>query len=207
MPPSWTEANASGIAQRTADISSIIQELVNRPGWQSGNDIAIIIVYGAPASGDMRPAHSYDGNSVKAPYLLVKYDPEPSEDANGDGIPDTWQEQHFGDANDPDAEPDADPDGDHFSNADEYTAGTIPTNSSSLLAFTGVLISETDNTIRWLSVSNRTYDVYRTTNLLQGWDAQPFTSNIPGEASGINSVTDPSSETPVFYRINAVMPE
>ena len=207
VPPSWTEANASGIAQRTADISSIIQELVNRPGWQSGNDIAIIIVYGAPASGDMRPAHSYDGNSVKAPYLLVKYDPEPSEDANGDGIPDTWQEQHFGDANDPDAEPDADPDGDHFSNADEYTAGTIPTNSSSLLAFTGVLISETDNTIRWLSVSNRTYDVYRTTNLLQGWDAQPFTSNIPGEASGINSVTDPSSETPVFYRINAVMPE
>jgi hypothetical protein len=42
-PPSWTTLSAKGTAQRTPSIKAIVQEIVNRPGWASGNAMAIII--------------------------------------------------------------------------------------------------------------------------------------------------------------------
>jgi hypothetical protein len=42
-PPSWTSVGAAGTGQRTPSIKGIVQEIVNRPGWASGNAMAIII--------------------------------------------------------------------------------------------------------------------------------------------------------------------
>jgi uncharacterized repeat protein (TIGR02543 family) len=42
-PGDWTTVDESGEAQRTPDLSSIIQELVDRDGWDVGNDISLII--------------------------------------------------------------------------------------------------------------------------------------------------------------------
>jgi hypothetical protein len=42
-PPDWNVNSAQGPNQQTPDISSIIYEIVNRPGWAQFNDIAIII--------------------------------------------------------------------------------------------------------------------------------------------------------------------
>jgi hypothetical protein len=40
-PAAWT-AYASGAAQRTPELAPLIQEIVNRPGWASGNALGII---------------------------------------------------------------------------------------------------------------------------------------------------------------------
>ncbi|NRA46427.1 MAG: metallophosphoesterase [Oligoflexales bacterium] len=41
-PDPWTRVGASGSAQKT-DITQIIQEIINRPGWQRGNALSLII--------------------------------------------------------------------------------------------------------------------------------------------------------------------
>lgn len=57
---------------------------------------------------------------------------QPTADLDDDGLPDEWEQMHFGDALA--AAPAEDPDGDGFSNADEYAAGTQPTNAASFVS-------------------------------------------------------------------------
>ena len=68
-PPAWGSTGAAGVDQRTPDISSIIQEIVDRPGWSSGNALVIIIT-----GTGTRTAESYDGNAGAAPLLHVEWD-------------------------------------------------------------------------------------------------------------------------------------
>ena len=42
-PVAWLTVGEAGPGQLTPDIGSVIQEIVNRPSWQSGNSLAIII--------------------------------------------------------------------------------------------------------------------------------------------------------------------
>lgn len=65
--PAWT-SGAAGADQQTPDIKTIIQEIVNRSGWSSGNSLVIII----DGTGE-RTAESEDGSSADAPLLVVNY--------------------------------------------------------------------------------------------------------------------------------------
>jgi len=69
QPPAWAAQGDSGPAQRTPDISVLVQEVVNRPGWQAGNALSIIVT----GSGH-READSYDGNPATAPLLHIAYE-------------------------------------------------------------------------------------------------------------------------------------
>jgi hypothetical protein len=62
----------AGPDQRTPDITSIVQEIVKRPGWSSGNALVIIIT----GTGE-RVAESYDGDQAAAPLLHVVYNTGP----------------------------------------------------------------------------------------------------------------------------------
>ena len=42
-PPNWTVIGEEGVNQQTVDLSSIVQEIVDRPGWTSGNNMTFII--------------------------------------------------------------------------------------------------------------------------------------------------------------------
>jgi hypothetical protein len=65
-----------------------------------------------------------------------------------------------------------DSDGDGMNNAQEYAAGTNPTNARSVFKITGTqMISITEFVVHWLSTSNRLYDVMRATNLAGGVEA------------------------------------
>jgi uncharacterized repeat protein (TIGR02543 family) len=64
-PPAWTIIGEAGAAQQTPDISSLIQEVIDRPGYSYGNPITIIIT----GSGE-REAEAYDGTA--APVLYIK---------------------------------------------------------------------------------------------------------------------------------------
>ncbi len=66
--PAWNSVGAAGSNQRTPDLSSIIQEIVDRPGWSSGNSIVIIV----DGSG-RRTAESYNGSHGSAPLLHIQY--------------------------------------------------------------------------------------------------------------------------------------
>jgi hypothetical protein len=67
-PPPWDRVGAAGPAQRTSDVKAVLQEIVNRPGWISGNDLALIIT----GSG-RRVARSYNAEPKSAPSLNVIY--------------------------------------------------------------------------------------------------------------------------------------
>ncbi len=66
------------------------------------------------------------------PYTLTagpaagEDNPGPSGDSDNDGLPDDWENTHFGDLN---QSTDGDPDGDNLTNAGEFTHGTDPNNA------------------------------------------------------------------------------
>ncbi len=61
----WSTVHAT---YQSPDLAPIIQEIVNRPGWSSGNSLAILI----DGSGK-RTAESYNGEPDMAPRLLVEF--------------------------------------------------------------------------------------------------------------------------------------
>ncbi len=71
---SWTNIPVwnVGVPYRTPDLSSLIQQVVNRPGWVTGNAMAFIVT----GSGH-RTAATFDGNSAAAPKLVIEYTTSP----------------------------------------------------------------------------------------------------------------------------------
>jgi hypothetical protein len=71
-PPAWETVGVAGPDQRTPDLSALVQEVVNRSGWQSGNALAFIVT----GSGT-RVAEAYDGIPGAAPLLHIEYSTGP----------------------------------------------------------------------------------------------------------------------------------
>jgi hypothetical protein len=67
-PVPWTTVGQAGPDEQTSDIATVIQEIVNRPGWSSGNALAIIIT-----GTGKRTAESFNGVSSAAPRLHIEY--------------------------------------------------------------------------------------------------------------------------------------
>ncbi len=70
--PPWPTDGESGPAQQTPDISAIIQEIVDRPGWTSGN--ALVLILEPNGGDDTRLAWSHDGSPADAAILTVEYE-------------------------------------------------------------------------------------------------------------------------------------
>ena len=65
-PVDWLSAGDAGPAQKTVDISPLIQEVVDRPGFDIGSSIAIII-----EGTGKREAESFNGTA--APEICIEY--------------------------------------------------------------------------------------------------------------------------------------
>ena len=70
--PAWNSVGQAGPNQRTPDLGSIVQEIVDRGGWSSGNSMVFVIT----GSGT-RTAESRDGSSSGAPVLTIVYATSP----------------------------------------------------------------------------------------------------------------------------------
>lgn len=73
---SWSGIGAwtAGNGYDTPDLSAIIQEIVDRPGWSSGNALQIIIHDDGSSSGAYRTPHAWDGgNSSYYAKLVITY--------------------------------------------------------------------------------------------------------------------------------------
>lgn len=72
--PAWGSSGASGSSQQTPNIKSVVQEIVNRSGWTSGNSMAFFISDNATSSNATRSAHSFEtGTSAQRPTLTITY--------------------------------------------------------------------------------------------------------------------------------------
>lgn len=71
-PAAWAARDEK---KQTPDIKTIIQEIVDRPGWAANNDMAIMIEPGSGcnASACQRTAESRDGEPGAAPLLVIDY--------------------------------------------------------------------------------------------------------------------------------------
>jgi hypothetical protein len=81
VPAPWTTVGEAGPDQRSPDLSAIIQEIVNRPGWTSTNSLALII-----SGSGTRTAESFNGVPTAAPSLHIEYAGEPVNNAGSDQV-------------------------------------------------------------------------------------------------------------------------
>ncbi|NQV33290.1 MAG: discoidin domain-containing protein [Phycisphaeraceae bacterium] len=68
----WMETHAMGPDERTPDITSIIQEIVNHDGW-GGTVVLMFADNPASPSTGTREAESFDGTASEAPLLHISY--------------------------------------------------------------------------------------------------------------------------------------
>jgi len=67
-PVAWNTIGEAGIDQQTPDLSSIIQEIINRSNWTQNNSLVIIV-----SGTGRRVAESYEGDQAGAPLLHIEY--------------------------------------------------------------------------------------------------------------------------------------
>jgi hypothetical protein len=69
-PAAWSTVGEAGLAQRTPDLSAIVQEIVNRSGWTGSttSDMAFIIT-----GTGRRTAESFESGAATAPLLHIEY--------------------------------------------------------------------------------------------------------------------------------------
>jgi formylglycine-generating enzyme required for sulfatase activity len=119
-------------------------------------------------------------------------------DADGDKVPDWWESAYFGiDASTIDGTEDSDKDG--HSNAEEYAAGTDPTDAKSVFEATALEDSGSNTRVlSWKSAVGKTYRIERTSSLVE-----PFVPVATGITATppVNSYPVPDSDSAGFYRI------
>lgn len=67
-PQNWDRADYQDSRQHSSDIAALVQQLIQQPGWQTGNAVNFVI----QGTGDVK-ATSYDRDPNLAPRLLVRY--------------------------------------------------------------------------------------------------------------------------------------
>lgn len=107
VPASWSNIGEAGAAQQTPDISSVITEIVNRPGFKVGNSIVIAI-----SGSGVRTAESFEGSAALAAELCVTFWPcgVGELDSDNDGVCDS-EDICNGSKDDIDVDNDGIPDG------------------------------------------------------------------------------------------------
>ncbi len=92
--PQWTAVRSAGQDERTPDISSIIQEIIDQDSWAAGNAM-VVILRDNPAnpSQGTRESEAFDGEASLAPVLHIDYtvkyatEPNPAEGGTGGPMP------------------------------------------------------------------------------------------------------------------------
>ena len=84
-PEAWTVVGAKGTAQQSADLTSVVQELVDQESWYSGNAMAFIVT-----GEGKRVAQSFNKSATNSAHLYVTYVPKSADlgslDSDNDGL-------------------------------------------------------------------------------------------------------------------------
>ena len=155
---------------------------------------------GGGASLERRVPGEYGNDSINWSASFINATPgRTAEDADYDGMLDTWEVLYFASTTNNNGGSHADWDGDGFINLYEYLADTVPTNSVEFLGITDI-DSTTGTIVRWQSSADKCYSIERATNLINGFN-YVVASNIAAQAP-LNSYTIEVDQIEnVFYRI------
>jgi hypothetical protein len=123
-------------------------------------------------------------------------------DADGDRAPDAWEVQ-FGFNPNLASDGGLDSDGDGMTNADEYRAGTDPTDDESYVAVDTLSVGS-PATLSFYAISNRSYVVEFNDELDPGGWARLTVVPAPG-TNGVQTVTDPAAAPSRYYRLGTPM--
>lgn len=121
-------------------------------------------------------------------------------DSDGDGMPDTWEEEH---ELDPELAADAneDPDLDGAGNLQEYLAGTDPGEAASVFAFTNVAYEGGALRLRFHAAQSRAYSLQVRDSLSSGgWQT---VTNLPAGSTGEREILTPAQTNAAqFFRLS-----
>ncbi len=67
QPAPWFTEGEQGVDQRTPDLSELINQILNRPGWEKGNAVAFVI-----DGNGTRTAEAFEGDATLAPRLVME---------------------------------------------------------------------------------------------------------------------------------------
>ena len=67
-PPDWTAVGAAGPGQEMPDLSALVQEVVDRPGWAPGGSLVLLV-----SGTGTRTAESFNALPAAAPALRIEY--------------------------------------------------------------------------------------------------------------------------------------
>ena len=152
--------------------------------WLSGSNVARNLDFYSSARTEFGGLRIFQGEepglaSLDEVYIGWQRPADiPFIDDDGDGMDDDWEVLHFGSTTNSAGGVDDDEDGDRFRDLFEFLAGTDPEDPGSLMeilpasAVAGSLFD-----LSWSSVSDRSYAISRSTDLLGGWTT--IITNIP----------------------------
>lgn len=70
----WTQTSVTVNVAQSVDITSVIQEIVNRAGWASGNAIVILVdTHADTTTGEWQDYYAYDHTTGQEPQLDITY--------------------------------------------------------------------------------------------------------------------------------------
>jgi len=69
-PATWPTVDARGDAQRTANLAPVVQQLVTRAGWASGNAMVLVLT-----GTGRRTAEAFESGAASAPVLEITWTP------------------------------------------------------------------------------------------------------------------------------------
>jgi hypothetical protein len=126
----------------------------------------------------------------------------------GDGLPDNWHVQYFGE-NNPLAAPGLDPDGDGQTNAFEFTAGLVPTDATSVFRLRIAAVPGQSNHKQLVfhpRLADRGYVVKFKTDLVSGiWQPLPaFTFSDTGPERTVTDLSATGARE--FYQVEITRP-
>jgi hypothetical protein len=135
-------------------------------------------------------------------------------DANNDGLPDAWQIQYFGSANNPNAAPNANPSGDGVPNWLKYNLGLDPTVAGTAMP-DGVVFANGKNLVNSGATNSlaiytaaevafntevgKTYQVQAISSLSGKWSN--VGAPIPGTGTSLSYVTPTRGNAQQFFRV------
>jgi len=68
VPAPWNSVGESGSSQTTGDLSAVIQEVIDRPGWKENNHLVLVL-----SGSGARTAVAYEGDAASAAVLTIRY--------------------------------------------------------------------------------------------------------------------------------------
>jgi hypothetical protein len=147
-----------------------------------------------------------NGGTLIAGTLVL----DPDLDADGDGIPNGWEQAHGLDPLNP-GDANLDNDGDGLSNLQEYLAGTDPNDPNSKFRITGITREGDDVRITWTMGSDRINDLQVATGDASGNYAGDFAelflvTNTVGSVTNYLDVGGATNRPARFYRVQ-ILPQ